>query len=163
MTQGSSRGDSGSGAGVAGPSFLQPKLPAPSSCLLLPVLPQPAARMAPCASPRLFPRGSHRALGGLDGHEAPGAPIERGPPSWAWCPCCLFPIGAFLFSFFFLACYLTPEELQRQPPGERSAGRGVSRGGRGRQASGGRRPQGSVLGAGARLRGGGGLGGVPPG
>lgn len=132
VTQGSSRGDSGSGAGAAGPSFLQPELPAPSSCLLLPVLPQPAARMAACASPHLFPRGSHRALGGLDGHEAPGAPIERGPPSWAWCPCCLFPIGFF---FFFLACYLTPEELQRHPPWgeERRAGGSAGVGGGGRR------------------------------
>lgn len=132
MTQGSSRGDSGSGAGAAGPSFLQPELLAPSSCLLLPVLPQPAARMAPCASPRLFPRGSHRALGGLDGHEAPGAPIERGPPFLGLVPLLL--VSHWLFSFF-LACYLTPEELQRHPPWgeEQWAGGSAGVGGGGRR------------------------------
>lgn len=133
VTQGSSRGDSGSGAGAAGPSFLQPELPAPSSCLLLPVLPQPAARMAACASPRLFPRGVSSSPGRPGRTRGARSAHRKGAPFLGLVPLLL--VSHWLFFFFFLACYLTPEELQRHPPWgeERRAGGSAGVGGGGRR------------------------------
>lgn len=132
MTQGSSRGDSGSGAGAAGPSFLQPELPAPSSCLLLPVLPQPAARMAAC-SPRLFPRGLIEPWAAWTDTRRQERPSKGGPLPGPGALAACFPLAFFFF--FFLACYLTPEELQRQPPWgeEQRAGGSAGVGGGGRR------------------------------